>query len=101
MINIKDLTAYDSKNPRVNTYFTNTCHNACFLGFKNNKIYVNDFTFTDTDEDPFDIYDNLFDDKIVITLDIGAAFGLAKKLQSIIDEGGDIYQFLDKIKGAA
>ncbi len=101
MINIKDLTAYDPKNPRVNTYFSPTCHNVCFIGFKDNKIYVNDFTFSDTDEHPFEIYGKIFDRSIITTTNIGEAFGIAEAIQDCVDKGEDTSQVIKRIVDGA
>ena len=100
MINIKDFTPYDPNNLRANTYLTKSCHNGCFLGFKDNKIYVNDFTYTDSDEDPISIYRDVFDENIVIVPNLEEAFKAAAIFQQFIDEGGDILQALSEIEGA-
>lgn len=100
MFNINDLTPYDPNNPKVNTYFTKRCHNVCFLAIKDDKVYVNDFTFTDEDKDPFNIYSGIFDDEVIIARDIGAAFELARTIYDCVGENKDSSQIINNLEGA-
>ena len=105
--NIKDkdyfsqLVEFDRNNHKVNTMVFDNCSIWWILGFKGNKIYVNELCFSEEDRKAGSIkkYLEMFDLNIFCKDGGEDAFAKAAEIQGYLDSGMNIEEAMFKFLG--